>query len=109
MTSSTLAPFADAFVGKAGASGMVGTEVALDQGVASLFMERFLTGFVAGASAGEALRAARWDLVRRGNVMGLAYTAYCLSNLRIRATEENARSPPRRPSSTRSAPPASGW
>ena len=67
---------------------MIGTEVALEQGLASYFMEHFLGRFVGGATVGHALRDARWHLLGRGNVMGLAYTPYCLSSLRIRANEE---------------------
>jgi hypothetical protein len=88
LSSSTLANFVSAFVGSAGAAGMIGTEVALDQAVASAAMEHFLTAFVDGATVGEALRDTRWWLLRLGNVMGFAYTSYCLSSLRMRAREE---------------------
>jgi len=89
-TSGTLATFVSAFVGDAGAAGMIGTEVALEQGLASIFMEYFLTRFIGGTGVGNALRDARWHLLGVGNVMGLAYTPYCLSSLRIRANEESA-------------------
>ncbi|WP_345541978.1 CATRA system-associated protein [Phytohabitans rumicis] len=84
VTSGTLGNFVEAFVRRAGAAGMIGTEVAVEQGLASLFMESFLARFMRGATAGDALRRARWDLVARGNVTGLAYTPYCLAGLRIR-------------------------
>jgi len=83
-TTATLSSFVDAFVQDAGAAGVLGSEVAMEQGLASLVLETFLRRFAGGASVGEALREVRWDLFRRGNVMGLAYTAYCLSGLRIR-------------------------
>jgi hypothetical protein len=88
LTSATLANFVGAFVGRAGASGMIGTEVGIDQRLAGPIMERFLSRFVAGTSVGAALRATRWDLLSLGNVMGLAYTPYCLSGLKIRATDD---------------------
>jgi hypothetical protein len=85
-SSATLSSFVDAFVRDAGAGGVLGSEVAMEQGLASLVLETFLRRFAAGATVGQALREVRWDLFRRGNVMGLAYTAYCLSGLRIRPT-----------------------
>jgi hypothetical protein len=85
MTSSTLATFVDGFVSIGGAAGMIGTEVTLEQGVAVAFMESFLSRFSHGETVGSALRASRWEFLSRGNVMGLAYTPYCLSSLRIRA------------------------
>lgn len=83
-TTATLSSFVDAFVQDAGAAGVLGSEVAMEQGLASVALETFLRRFAGGATVGEALREVRWDLFRRGNVMGLAYTAYCLSGLRIR-------------------------
>lgn len=83
-TSGTLSNFVDSFVNRAGASGVVGTEVALDQGLASFAMGIFLERLCAGESVGEALRRTRWDLLRRGNVMGLAYTPYCFTELTLR-------------------------
>jgi hypothetical protein len=88
LTSSTLSDFVGTFVNRAGASGVVGTEVAIEQGLASFLMELFLVQIASGASAGEALRNARWKLLSRGNVMGLAYTPYCLSGLRVRPLSE---------------------
>jgi hypothetical protein len=85
-SSATLSSFVDAFVRDAGAAGVLGSEVAVEQGLASLILETFLRRFAAGATVGQALHEVRWDLFRRGNVMGLAYTAYCLSGLRIRPT-----------------------
>jgi len=83
-TSATLSDFVSAFVNRAGAAGVVGTEVAVEQHLASFLMELFLTNLAAGTAAGDALRDARWRLVRRGNIMGLGYTPYCLSGLRLR-------------------------
>jgi hypothetical protein len=83
-TSGTLNSFVPAFTSLAGASGVLGTEVTLEQGLAGWAMEEFLTRVLDGASIGEALHGTRWAMLRRGNVMGLAYTAYCLANLTLR-------------------------
>ncbi|GGV28208.1 hypothetical protein GCM10010260_80790 [Streptomyces filipinensis] len=83
-TSGTLNSFVPAFTTWAGASGVLGTEVTLEQGLAGWAMEELLTRLLSGASIGEALHGTRWAMLRRGNVMGLAYTAYCLANLTLR-------------------------
>jgi ABC-type branched-subunit amino acid transport system ATPase component len=75
--------FASAFVG-AGASGVVGTEVAMDQPVAGEAAELFLSRLLRPkATVGSALYATRRALLAKGNVMGLAYTAYCSANLEL--------------------------
>jgi hypothetical protein len=84
-TSSTLSDFVSAFINRAGASGVVGTEIGVEQKLASFLMELFLTDLAGGATTGDALRDVRWRLMRRGNVMGLGYTPYCLSGLRLRS------------------------
>jgi len=83
-TNATLSDFVSAFVDRAGAAGVIGTEVAVEQNLASFLMELFLTDLAAGATTGDALRDTRWQLVRHGNLMGLGYTPYCLSGLRLR-------------------------
>jgi len=75
-TSGTLSDFVSAFVNRAGAAGVIGTEVAIEQNLAGFLMEIFLTNLAAGMATGEALRDARWQLVGYGNVMGLGYTPY---------------------------------
>jgi hypothetical protein len=84
-TSGTLNSFVTAFTRWAGASGVLGTEVTLEQGLAAWAAEEFLTAMAAGDTVGDALRRTRWTMLRRGNVMGFAYTAYCLANLALRA------------------------
>src|SRR5690606_3321506 len=78
-----------AFTGDASASGVVGTEIAVETHVAAWAMELFLTA-LRDRSVGEALRITRWTMLGRGNLMGLAYTPYCLANLRLRAGGEAA-------------------
>ena len=36
-----------------------------------------------GMSVGQTVRELRWELLVRGNVMGLAYSPYCDADLRI--------------------------
>ncbi len=81
VTTSSLVQFVDAFAGVR-AAGVVGTEITLHQRVASEAGAVFLQALRRpGASVGEALRTTRLHLLRKGNVMGLAYTAYCSATL----------------------------
>lgn len=84
-TSRMLAGFVPAFVRSAGASGVVGTETAIDQDVANVAGELLIAQLLAGATVGTAVRAMRWQLLAMGNVMGLTYTPHCLAGLRMRA------------------------
>ncbi|WP_258951817.1 hypothetical protein [Lentzea californiensis] len=84
LTTATLSNFVDAFVNRAGASGVIGTEVTLEQEVASWACELLLSTLSDGADAGEAVRSMRWEMLKRGNVMGLAYTLHCITGLRLR-------------------------
>jgi hypothetical protein len=77
-----------AFANRAGAAGVVGTEITIDQGVASWAMELFLAAVTNGATVGMALRQARWAMLRRGNLMGFAYTPYCLASLTLRQSSD---------------------
>jgi hypothetical protein len=83
-TTATLSNFVDAFANRAGASGVIGTEITVEQGLAGWVMEQLLALLIDGASAGQALRQVRWQLINRGNVLGLAYTLYCVAGLRLR-------------------------
>lgn len=83
-TSGTLSNFVESFINRAGASGVIGTEVALDQAMAGHMMGIFMQRMRLGDGVGEALRQTRWQLLRLGNVMGLAYTPYCLAELSLR-------------------------
>jgi hypothetical protein len=66
-------------------SGIIGTEVTVHQLLANEFGAEFLKHFQT-ETAGEALRRTRNRLLCKGNLMGLAYSAYCLSALRISDT-----------------------
>lgn len=87
LQSGSLGDFVDAFANRAGAAGVLGTEITIDQGVASWAMELFFTALWKGATVGTALRQTRWAMFARGNLMGFAYTPYCLANLALRRSE----------------------
>ncbi|MGO9761041.1 MAG: hypothetical protein ACLP1Q_07265 [Solirubrobacteraceae bacterium] len=77
--------FVDSFAA-AGASGLLGTEITLDQKMASeaaeVFFEHFMSSQCIGI--GQALRRTRLHFVSKGNLLGLAYTAYCSADLKLR-------------------------
>jgi hypothetical protein len=85
VTSGTLNSFVPAFTQWAAASGVVGTEVTVEQGLAGWAMEELLAAVAGAATVGQAIRDLRWAMLGRGNVMGLAYTPYCLANLALRS------------------------
>jgi hypothetical protein len=64
------------------ASGVIGTETAVEQGLAGWAMELFLAE-LQNHSVGEALRIVRWRMLKSGNVMGFGYTPYCLAGLTL--------------------------
>jgi len=80
--------FASAF-GSAGASGVVGTEVAVVLQVAAEVAELLLLRLET-VGLGEAVRQVRWELANRGNLAGLAYTAYALADLQVTRMAEPA-------------------
>ena len=71
------------FVTIARASGVIGTEITIFEPLARAFAESFLRAFVGGSTVGEAVRMARVDLLQHANPLGLAYTAYALSSLKL--------------------------
>ena len=77
------AELVSAFVDGLGAAGVVATEIAVEAALAATAMELFLHGLFHRHSVGEAMRAMRWKLLARGNVLGLAYAAYCDARLRL--------------------------
>jgi hypothetical protein len=88
MTPDALATFVDALTG-AYAAGVIGTETTVHENVASEAAERLLTHLCKGEKTGrgypvgEAIRKMRFELLRKGNVMGLTYTAYCSAALTL--------------------------
>ena len=80
----TLVSYLDAFVGRGCASGVIGTEVKVEQGMAMDVAENFVAAWMSGKSTvEEALRAIRIDYLKQGNLFGLVYTPYCWSELKI--------------------------
>ena len=65
-----------------GASGAVGTEITVFLNMATRFAEAFVEAF-GRAPLGEAMRLARWDLLRKGSPLGLIYLAFGLVNLHM--------------------------
>jgi hypothetical protein len=84
LTTDVLVNFVDTFAGLY-SSGVIGTEVTVHQALANEVGADFLQRFQS-ETAGEALRRTRNRLLCKGNLMGLAYSAYCLSALRIADT-----------------------
>ena len=66
-----------------GASAVLGTEVDIRVEVAAEFALRFIAELLAGpvVPLGQAIREARWDLARKGNLLGLSYTLYGLADI----------------------------
>jgi hypothetical protein len=67
-----------------GASGVIGTEVSIRLPLAAEIAEQLLQKLTAGAAVGEAMRQIRWSLANKGNLLGLAYTPYCMTDLHIK-------------------------
>jgi hypothetical protein len=74
----------DAFVRRAGASGVIGTEITVFESLAVSFADELFSRFLAEAQPlGEAVRQARLALLARGNPLGLVYIAYAAPQLRL--------------------------
>ncbi len=75
--------FVDGLSG-AGAAGIVGTEITVSQSLAGEAVELMLYGLITQRLAiGDAMHQMRARLLAKGNVLGLAYTAYCSNDLRF--------------------------
>ena len=74
--------FVSTFVA-AGAGGIIGTEISVIIEVAVSVGEMLLSSFTAGEAIADAIHSMRWQLANRGNLLGLAYTAYCMADLKI--------------------------
>jgi hypothetical protein len=77
--------FATTFVNQLGARGILGTEISVALPVAGEVAESFFAkiGPPTCMPLGKALRAVRWELANKGNLLGLAYTLYGLADLRL--------------------------
>ncbi|MER6069548.1 CHAT domain-containing protein [Streptomyces sp. NPDC001817] len=81
-TPGTWLTFVDVF-SNLGASGVIGTEISVGQNFASEVAQSFWRHFLEGLTVGESLHRVRAELLGKGNLLGLAYTAYCCADLRL--------------------------
>jgi hypothetical protein len=65
------------------ASGVIGTEVSIQLPVAAEIAEDLFASLARGDKVGQAVYDMRWRLANKGNMLGLAYTLYGMSNLHI--------------------------
>jgi hypothetical protein len=83
LTPEALLTFVDTFA-KAYAAGVIGAEISVTQAFASEAAEVFFNAFHRpGVTVGEALLAMRLHFLRKGNLLGLVYTAYCSAALQL--------------------------
>ena len=78
--------FVSDFIYSFHASGVVGTEIQVFEQLASVFAEDCLRRFlVDGKSIGDAIRETRLSLLKKGNPLGLVYSAYANASLRLKS------------------------
>jgi hypothetical protein len=77
------AKFIKTFIRSRNASAVIGTEVSVWEVLAAGFAAKFLDAFLARKNAGEALLLARRALLAQENPLGLVYTLYGSSDLKI--------------------------
>jgi hypothetical protein len=65
------------------AGGILGTEISVQPPVAFEMAERLLDKITRRVPVGQALYETRWELLNKGNLLGLAYTLYCLADLHL--------------------------
>lgn len=84
LTPQTPVNFVDHFMA-ARAAGVVGTEITLEQSMAGEAAQVFLAHFAGEKRlpAAESLRRMRLHFLGKGNLLGLAYTAYCPADLHL--------------------------
>jgi len=82
LTPESLTNFVDVFTG-AYAAGVIGTEVTLLQPLAGEAAQEFFGHFRKKNTVGEALQRMRLHFLSKGNLLGLAYTAYCSAGLTL--------------------------
>jgi hypothetical protein len=62
---------------------VVGTEIPIHEYLANTFGEFFLTRLLRGEPVGRIIHDFRLELLRKRNVLGLAYVPYCYADLHI--------------------------
>lgn len=68
------------------AAGIMGTEITIPESLARHFASGFFQNFLGGAHVGKAVQIQRATMLSNYNVLGLAYTPYCSSDLKITYT-----------------------
>jgi len=67
------------------ASGIIGTEVSIDQKLGMDFAEKFFEKFIVeGKNVGEAMHETRISYLALQSLFGLVYTPYCFTDLRLK-------------------------
>jgi CHAT domain-containing protein len=83
ITPGGVASFPSLFL-KNGNRGFIGSETRISDKVAAAFSRSFYGEFVAGQSLGEAVKAAKWALLRQyNNPLGILYTNYANPDIRV--------------------------
>jgi hypothetical protein len=90
LTPDLLTDFVTTF-GEVNAAGSIGTEVALTQLVAGEAAELIFAAFNGPNNVAAAVRVMRWNLLRKGNAMGLNYTPYCYGGLTLTSPPQTRR------------------
>jgi hypothetical protein len=67
----------------AGAAGVIGTEIAIPESLAREFGSFFISRFLRGFKVADIFRDFRLTLLAKRNVLGLAYSPYCLGDLHL--------------------------
>ena len=84
ITPEDLVDYLDAFIGKGHAVGLIGTEIRVEPRQVMELAETFFAKlFEPGATVDAALRHIRTSFLADGNLLGLAYTAYCFADLAV--------------------------
>lgn len=71
----------------AGASGIIGTEISVDERLAQEVGLEFLKAFAQGREAAHIIQELRHRLLLKNNPLGLVYTPYCYAGLHLEFTE----------------------
>jgi hypothetical protein len=79
-----LSPFIRTLVQDRGASGVIGTEIAVSDVLAGEVAVEFLKRFLDKATAGEAMQHVRLHLLSMNNPLGLVYALYAAADLKLR-------------------------
>lgn len=88
LTLDFVSAFRDLMVG-----GVIGTEIEVTVEFGYQAAERFFEHLARGAGIGQAILSMRWDLLNQGSFIGLAYTPYAMSDMRLERSSSTTHSP----------------